>query len=64
MRVEKVSYQINWQAFKPGASFFIPCLDPAKAIQDITRVTKRLKFKTVTRVVIQEGVQGVRVWRV
>jgi hypothetical protein len=64
MRVEKVSYQINWQAFKPGASFFIPCLDPAKAIQDITRVTKRLKFKIVTRVVIQEGVQGVRVWRV
>jgi hypothetical protein len=64
MRVEKVSYQINWQAFKPGASFFIPCLDPAKAIQDITRVTKRLRFKTVTRVVIQEGVQGVRVWRV
>ena len=64
MRVEKVRYQINWQAFKPGASFFIPCLDPAKAIQDITRVTKRLRFKIVTRVVIQEGVQGVRVWRV
>jgi hypothetical protein len=64
MRVEKVRYQINWHAFKPGASFFIPCLDPAKAIQDITRVTKRLKFKIVTRVVIQEGVQGVRVWRV
>jgi hypothetical protein len=64
MRVETVRYQINWQAFKPGASFFIPCLDPAKAIQDITRVTKRLRFKIVTRVVIQEGVQGVRVWRV
>jgi hypothetical protein len=64
MQVEKVSYQINWQVFKPGASFFIPCLNPATAVQDILRVTKRLKFKIVTRVVIQEGVQGVRVWRV
>jgi hypothetical protein len=64
MQVEKVSYQINWRAFRPGASFFIPCLNPAMAVQDILRVTKRLKFKTVTRVVIQEGVQGVRVWRV
>ena len=64
MQVEKVSYQINWQAFKPGASLFIPCLNPTTAVQDILRVTKRLKFKIVTRVVIQEGVQGVRVWRV
>ena len=64
MQVEKVNYQINWRAFRPGASFFIQCLNPATAVQDILRVTKRLKFKTVTRVVIQEGVQGVRVWRV
>ena len=64
MQVEKVNYQINWRAFRPGASFFIPCLNPATAVQDILRVTKRLKFKIVTRVVIQEGVQGVRVWRV
>lgn len=64
MRVEKVSYKINWAAFKPGASFFIPCINHKNALQDITKVLKRLKFKFVTRVVIEDGVQGVRIWRV
>ena len=63
MRVENVSYQINWKAFKPGMSVFIPCLDPIQAVADIAKVMKRLKVSFVTKVIIQDGVQGVRVWR-
>jgi hypothetical protein len=63
MQVEKVSYQINWEVFKRGTSIFIPCLDPALALDEITRVTKRLKINVLTRVVIQDGVQGMRIWR-
>lgn len=64
MRVENVSYQINWKAFKPGMSIFIPCLNPANALTEISKVMKRLKVSVVTKVVIHEGVQGVRIWRV
>ena len=63
MLVEKVSYQIDWTKFKAGWSFFIPCLHPPSARQVILKETKRLKLKAVTKVVIEGGVQGIRVWR-
>jgi hypothetical protein len=64
MEVEKVSYQIDWQKFKPGASFFIPCLDSKAAKRTISRTLTRLKYKFVIKVVIEDGVRGVRAWRV
>ena len=63
MQVEKVSYQINWKKFKRGYSFFIPCLDPKSARKEIKEVTDRLKYKILTKVVIEEGVKGLRIWR-
>tara|TARA_R110000851_G_scaffold4497_4_gene18369 strand:+ start:71 stop:265 length:195 start_codon:yes stop_codon:yes gene_type:complete len=64
MIVEKVSYQIDWVDFKRGTSFFIPCLDTTKTKKEIGAVMKRFKFKVLQKVVIQEGIKGVRVWRV
>lgn len=64
MIVEKVSYQIDWAKFKRGTSIFLPCLNPVQAKKDILKVMKRLKFKVVQKVVIHEGIKGVRVWRV
>ncbi len=64
MEVERVKYQINWKGFKAGTSFFIPCLSPTPARQKIVKETKRLKYKVVTKVVIDDGVRGIRVWRV
>lgn len=63
MRVEKVSYDVNWRNFKRGTSFFIPCLDPKSARDEIKTVTNRLKYKVLMKVVIEEGVRGLRVWR-
>jgi hypothetical protein len=63
MLVERVSYQIDWTKFKAGWSFFVPCLHPPSARQVILKETKRLKIKVVTKVVIEGGVQGIRVWR-
>lgn len=63
MQVEKVSYQINWKKFKRGYSFFIPCLDPKSARKEIKEVTDRLKYKILTKVVIEGGVKGLRIWR-
>jgi hypothetical protein len=64
MRVEKVSYQVNWKKFKKGGSFFIPCLDPSEAKKEIALTTQRLRDNTVTKVVIEDGIRGVRVWRI
>jgi hypothetical protein len=47
-----------------GYSFFIPCLDPHNALKEITPTLKRLKYKFVHKIVLEEGVQGIRVWRV
>jgi hypothetical protein len=63
MMVEKVRYDIDWAKFKRGTSFFIPCLNPAQARRSILEVTKRLKYKVLFKVVIEDGVRGLRVWK-
>lgn len=63
MVIETVEYRINWKAFHPGYSFFIPCHQPYEARKIIRRTTNRLGFKIDTKVVICEGVRGLRVWR-
>ena len=62
MKIETVSYQINWQKFRRGMSFFVPCVDTKAAKAEVARVTKRLKIPVVMKVVIEEGVMGLRVW--
>ena len=64
MKIETVSYQINWRNFKRGYSFFVPCIDHAAAREAMSKVSKRLKMDFVSKVVIEEGVKGLRIWRV
>ena len=64
MQVEKISYQIDWRKFKKGTSFFIPCLNCRSAKKEILCTTDRLNIKVLTKVVIEEGIRGLRVWRV
>lgn len=63
MQIEKVSYDINWRNFKRGYSFFIPCLDCIKARQDVYAVLQRIRKKAQANIVIEEGIRGLRVWR-
>jgi len=62
VKIEAVNYNINWKRFKQGYSFFIPCLDPERARRELFVTTKRLKLKVITKVVIEDGVQGLRIW--
>jgi len=64
MQVEGVTYEVNWKAFKRGRSIFIPCLDPARAKQEVAVVLERLRIKTVSMVVIDTGIRGLRIWRI
>jgi hypothetical protein len=63
MLVENVSYQINWKAFRKGTSIFIPCINPPSAKDEIMATMRRLKINVVTKVVIEDGVRGMRIWR-
>lgn len=63
MLVEGVNYDVPWKKFRRGTSIFIPCLSPDRARAQLMVVTKRLKIKILTKVVIEEGIRGLRVWR-
>lgn len=63
MLVEGVKYEINWRAFKRGTSIFIPCLDPPRAKTQVMGVTRRLRINILIKVVICEGIRGLRIWR-
>lgn len=64
MRIESLTYNINWRKFRVGYSFFIPCIDCNQAKKTIQKFAKKHKFDIVMRIVIEEGVRGIRVWRV
>jgi hypothetical protein len=56
-------YQIDWPDFKPGSSIFIPAVDIEAAINAIKREATRLEFQYVHKIVVEDGIKGVRVWR-
>jgi hypothetical protein len=64
MRVENLSYNVNWKNFRVGYSIFIPCLNCAQAKKDIQQTTKRLKIDIITKITIEEGIRGLRIWRI
>jgi hypothetical protein len=64
MKIETVSYQIDWSKFRRGYSFFVPCIDEKAARKEIAAVSKRLKMEVITKIVIEAGIKGLRVWRV
>jgi hypothetical protein len=64
MQIDRVEYQINWKKFKKGWSFFIPCLKPVEAKRILLAETKRFKYRVVTKITIEDGVRGIRIWKV
>jgi hypothetical protein len=64
MQVEGVTYEVNWKAFRRGTSLFIPCLEPRRAKPQVLEVTDRLNIKILVKVVIEDGIRGLRIWRV
>ena len=58
-----VDYQILWSEFKPGSSIFLPAVDTKAAIAAITKESERLEFQFVHKIVVEDGIKGIRVWR-
>ena len=64
MRIEGVDYALDWKNFSIGSSFFIPCINDAEARKHIERKMHRLRYNVVIKLVIEDGIRGLRVWRV
>jgi len=64
MKIANVLYQLNWSKFRRGYSFFVPCIDSSEAKKDIRAIAKRLKMEILMKVVIEDGIKGLRVWRI
>jgi biotin carboxylase len=64
MLIDGVSYHLNWRGFTVGSSFFIPCLAVEEGKARIERKMKRLGFAVIVKIVIEDGVRGLRVWRI
>jgi hypothetical protein len=63
MKIERVWYQVDWAKFRKGHSFFVPCIDVEEAKYEVLRVTGRLEIDVIMKVVVEDGVKGLRVWR-
>lgn len=63
MTIDGVTYEVNWRTFRRGTSIFIPCLEPRTAKSEVLGVTKRLKMRVLMKVIIQDNVRGLRIWR-
>ena len=63
MKVHGISFEIDWAKFKPGRTFFIPCLDLEEAKREVKLVAKRLSYSIEMKGVVENGIKGLRVWR-
>lgn len=55
---------IDWLRWEPGASVFIPCLDPAGLKAQMRRRAKEHGYTLRAQDRIENGLFGVRFWRV
>lgn len=61
---EGIPVVIEWHAMKLGASFFIPALDTDPLIEQVLSEAKKRKFKLVCKEVVENGLIGIRFWRI
>ena len=64
MKVNQLSYNVDWTKFKIGWSFFLPCLRTEEGKQEVLKITNRFGFNVTIKVVIENNVRGLRIWRV
>jgi len=64
MRLNDIDYNIDWRKFKLGWSVFLPCLRVEEGKVSVNATMKRLDFKVAIKPVIEDGIKGLRIWRI
>jgi hypothetical protein len=55
---------VDWGKFEPGASIFVPCVNTVECGCQLNEVANNNKWKIDMRARIEDGLWGVRAWRV
>ena len=63
MKIQGVTYKINWSSFNVGWSFFLPCTNIKDAELIVKKEAKTRKYKVICKSVIENKVRGLRFWR-
>lgn len=64
MKIFNLPIVVEWTKFQPGSSFFIPCIDRKGVEKWVLSEARRLKVEVLCKQVVENGVYGLRVWRV
>lgn len=54
---------VAWDELVVGASVFIPCINTEEAMRQAAKVVVGKDFKTEAKVVIEDEILGIRIWR-
>ena len=54
---------VNWDDMVAGASVFIPCINTDEAMKQAAAITLEKGYKTEGRVVVENSILGIRIWR-
>ena len=54
---------VKWDDMVVGSSVFIPCIDTQEAMRQSAKVLVNKDYKTEARVVIENKILGIRIWR-
>ena len=63
MQLQTKTLEIEWTKFKPYSSFFIPCLNVKEMRRQVKKECKRMRFNVLIKVVTENRIRGIRVWR-
>jgi hypothetical protein len=63
MKIDGVTYELDWKEFRIGSSFFIPCVGTVEAIKLIEAKMNRLGYAVIIKIVVENEIKGLRVWR-
>jgi hypothetical protein len=64
MKIMGLPLLVEWDKFKPGTSFFVPCVDRRLTQRFVEEEARRLRINVICKQVIERGRYGLRVWRV
>ena len=54
---------VAWDELVVGASVFIQCINTEEAMKQAAKIVVGKDFKTEARVVVEDEILGIRIWR-
>ena len=54
---------VKWDDMVAGSSVFIPCINTQEAMRQSAKILINKDYKTEARVVIENKILGIRIWR-